>query len=74
LRSEIEREKTQEKDKKATIKRMSTIFNIKTKRNKIKWKGVKLEEKNNLKKNPKQKKTNEKKRIIIEFFSLLFFY
>jgi hypothetical protein len=62
LRGEIEREKTQEKDKKATIKRMSTIFNIKTKRNKIKWKGVKLEEKNNLKKNPKQKKTNEKKK------------
>ena len=41
---------------------MSIIFNIKTKRNKIKWKGVKLEEKNNLKKNPKQKKTNEKKK------------
>jgi hypothetical protein len=62
LRGETEREKTQEKNKKATIKRMSIIFNIKTKRNKIKWKGVKLEEKNNLKKNPKQKKTNEKKK------------
>jgi hypothetical protein len=31
LRGEIEREKNQEKNKKTTIKRMSTIFNIKTK-------------------------------------------
>jgi len=51
---------------------MSTIFNIKNKtKSKWKWKWMKLE-KNNLKHNPKQRKTN-KERIIIEFFSFIFF-
>jgi hypothetical protein len=35
LRGKIERKKTQEKDKKVIIKRMSTIFNIKTNQNQM---------------------------------------
>jgi len=47
LKYKIERKKKrkQEKDKKTTIKRMSTIFDIKTKQNQMKMK--------NIKKNPK---------------------
>jgi hypothetical protein len=47
LKHKIERKKKrkQEKDKKTTIKRMSTIFDIKTKQNQMKMK--------NIKKNPK---------------------
>jgi hypothetical protein len=45
---------------------MSCIFNIKTKQNQMEIDGT--EKKKNLKKNPKQIKTNKKTRIIIEFF------
>jgi hypothetical protein len=48
--------KQKKKDKKATIKRMSTIFNIKTKRNKIKWKGGETKRKKQSKKESKTKK------------------
>jgi hypothetical protein len=37
LRDKIERKKNQEKDKNPIIKRMSTKFNIKTKKIKCKW-------------------------------------
>ena len=60
------KEKKQEKNKKATTKRMSCIFNIKTKQNQMEIDGT--EKKKNLKKNPKQIKTNKKTMIIIEFF------
>jgi hypothetical protein len=43
LKHKIERKKKpkQEKDKKTTIKRMSTIFDIKTKQNEMKMKYIK---------------------------------
>jgi hypothetical protein len=52
-----EKTKKKIKKKKATIKRMITIFNIK-KQNQIERDEI---EKKNLKKNPKQRKTNKNK-------------
>jgi archaellum biogenesis ATPase FlaH len=56
--------------KKTIIKRTSAIFDIKTKSNQIKWKLMKKI----LKKSKTKKRTIKRKRIIIEFFSPLFFY
>jgi hypothetical protein len=57
LRDKIERKKNQEKDKNPIIKRMSTKFNIKTKKIKCKWMNRK---KKKSKKESKQRKTNKK--------------
>jgi hypothetical protein len=57
LRDKIERKKNQEKDKNPIIKRMSTKFNIKTKKIKCKWMNRK---KNNLKKNPNKERPIKK--------------
>jgi hypothetical protein len=67
------KEKNQENDKKKIIKRMSTIFNIKTKQNLME--NDQTHWKRNKKKKSKQKKTNQKEddhNWI--FYSLFFFY
>jgi hypothetical protein len=68
LRDNIERKKNKKMIKKTIIKRTSAIFDIKTKSNQME-----INEKN-LKKIQNKKKTIKRKRIIIEFFSPLFFY
>jgi len=50
---------------------MNTIFNVKTKQNQIER--DKIEKQKQFKK-IKKRKTNKKKRIIIDFFSPLFLY
>jgi len=66
LRDKIEK-KPKKKKKQQSREWVSYLI---YKQNKIKWKQMK--QKNKLKRNPKQRKTN-KKRIIIDFFSPLFF-
>jgi diphthamide synthase subunit DPH2 len=58
LRDKIERKKQIKKRIKKKKKRMSVIFDIKTKQNQMKMDKIL---KNNLKRNPKQIKINQKK-------------